>query len=69
MAKIHSDRVDPTVTVSSDSSATAGQQIALANLVAISDPGNVGYQKLELWDFPTENARPERQLRGNVELR
>jgi len=40
----------PTLTVSNDASATSGQHIALSSLVAISDPGQVGYQKLELWD-------------------
>ena len=40
----------PTLTVSNDPSARRGQQIALSTLVAIADPGNVGYQKLELWD-------------------
>jgi autotransporter passenger strand-loop-strand repeat protein len=40
----------PTLTVSNDPSAGRGQQIALSTLVAIADPGNVGYQKLELWD-------------------
>jgi T5SS/PEP-CTERM-associated repeat protein len=40
----------PTVTVHNDSSATPGQIINLASLVTISDPGGVGYQKLELYD-------------------
>ncbi len=40
----------PTLTVSNDASATGGQHIALSSLVAISDPGIVGYQQLELWD-------------------
>ena len=40
----------PTLTVQSDGSATAGQQVPLSTLVTIADSGNVGYQKLELWD-------------------
>jgi hypothetical protein len=40
----------PNLTVSSDSSATRGQVINLPTLVTISDPGNVGYKALELWD-------------------
>jgi hypothetical protein len=36
--------------VTSNPSATRGQTLSLSNLVAISDPSNVGYQKLELWD-------------------
>jgi hypothetical protein len=41
---------NPTVAVHNFTTATPGQTIALSNLVTISDPGNVGYQKLELWD-------------------
>ena len=40
----------PTLSVTSDPNATSGQHIALSSLVTIADPGNVGYQKLELWD-------------------
>ena len=40
----------PTLSVSSDGSATRGQTLALSTLVTISDPDGVGYQKLELWD-------------------
>jgi hypothetical protein len=40
----------PTLSVSSDGSATRGQMLALSTLVTISDPDGVGYQKLELWD-------------------
>jgi hypothetical protein len=40
----------PTLSVTSDASATKGQVINLSSLVTISDPGNLGYQKLELWD-------------------
>ena len=40
----------PTLSITSDNSATAGQVINLSSLVTISDPGNVGYQELELWD-------------------
>jgi hypothetical protein len=40
----------PTLTVTSDPNATPGQQVALPTQVTISDPGNVGYQMLELWD-------------------
>src|SRR2546428_97844 len=39
-----------TLGVSSVASAAKGQVISLATLVSIADPGNVGYQKLELWD-------------------
>jgi hypothetical protein len=34
----------------SNPSATRGQTLALSTLVAVSDPDQVGYQKLELWD-------------------
>jgi hypothetical protein len=40
----------PTLTVSSDPSASRGQTLALSTLVTIADPGAVSYQKLELWD-------------------
>ena len=40
----------PTLTVSSDSSATKSQVISLSSLVTINDPASLGYQKLELWD-------------------
>ncbi len=40
----------PTLSVTSDPTATRGQQINLSSLVSISDPNGVGYQKLELWD-------------------
>src|SRR5579883_1003203 len=40
----------PTLSVTSDGSATRGQTLALASLVTISDPSIVGYQTLELWD-------------------
>src|SRR5207344_2897633 len=40
----------PSLTVHNDSGATPSQVINLSTLVTISDPGNVGYQKLELWD-------------------
>jgi hypothetical protein len=40
----------PSLTVNNDSGATPSQQISLSTLVAISDPSNVGYGKLELWD-------------------
>ena len=41
---------EPTLTLTSDPNATPGQQIALSTLVTIADPGNLGYQQLELWD-------------------
>jgi hypothetical protein len=41
---------NPTVTVHNDPSATPSQVIPLSTLVTIADPGNVGYQALELWD-------------------
>jgi hypothetical protein len=40
----------PTLAVSSDNAATAGQAINLSSLVTIADPGHVSYQNLELWD-------------------
>jgi hypothetical protein len=40
----------PTLSVSNDAHATRGQHIALSRLVRISDPGNVGYTQLELFD-------------------
>jgi hypothetical protein len=40
----------PALGVHNDPSAAPRQQIALSSLVTISDPSNVGYQKLELWD-------------------
>jgi hypothetical protein len=40
----------PTMSVHDVSGATASQSISLSTLVTISDPDNVGYQKLELWD-------------------
>ena len=40
----------PTLTVTSDASATRGQVISLSSLLAIADPGNVGYTTLQLWD-------------------
>jgi hypothetical protein len=40
----------PTIAVTSDPTAARDQTLALSGLVTISDPGNVGYQKLELWD-------------------
>jgi hypothetical protein len=32
------------------SNVTSGEHLALSNMLTISDPGNVGFQKLELWD-------------------
>ena len=40
----------PTLTVNSQTGVTAGQSIALTTLVSITDPDNVSYQMLELWD-------------------
>jgi hypothetical protein len=40
----------PTLTVRPDPGASRTEQIALSNLVIITDPDSVGYQKLELWD-------------------
>ncbi|MDA9431207.1 hypothetical protein XH88_05255, partial [Bradyrhizobium sp. CCBAU 51627] len=40
----------PTITVTSDPSARAGQTLALSSLVAVNDPAGVGYQQLQLWD-------------------
>lgn len=40
----------PTLSVTSDPSAIRGQTLSLSSLVTISDPSNIGYQKLELWD-------------------
>jgi hypothetical protein len=41
---------NPTLTVHNDTTATPGQLINLSSLASITDPGNVGYQTLELWD-------------------
>src|SRR6185437_6882216 len=40
----------PLVNVTSVPSASAGQTIALSNLVTVSDPDGIGYQTLQLWD-------------------
>src|SRR6202012_1666073 len=40
----------PTVSVTSQASATAGHSMGLSSLVAVNDRGSVGYQMLELWD-------------------
>ena len=40
----------PTLSVSSDANATRGQTLTLSTLVTITDPSNVGYLQLELWD-------------------
>jgi hypothetical protein len=40
----------PTLSVNNFSGATPSQVINLSSLVTVSDPGNVGYQQLELWD-------------------
>jgi probable HAF family extracellular repeat protein len=57
----------PTLTVSSDASATRGQQIALSNLLSITDPDGVGYQKLELWDSNGTVARGQFVLNGTAQ--
>jgi hypothetical protein len=40
----------PTLSVRNDPGASRSEPIALSNLVIITDPDSVGYQKLELWD-------------------
>ena len=40
----------PTLNVSSNPSATRSQTLALSTLVTVSDPDNIGYTTLELWD-------------------
>ena len=40
----------PVLTVHNIPGAVRGQAIALTTLLTISDPGNVGYNQLELWD-------------------
>src|SRR5262249_14812005 len=40
----------PTLTVTSNGNASRGQALPLSTLVTISDPDQVGFQKLELWD-------------------
>src|SRR5579871_2929862 len=40
----------PTLSVVSDTAAIRGQTLSLSSLVTVSDPGQIGYQKLELWD-------------------
>ncbi|WP_229188474.1 hypothetical protein, partial [Bradyrhizobium oropedii] len=42
--------ITPSVTVTSDLSASAGQAIALSSLVTVVDPNSAGYQTLQLWD-------------------
>ena len=41
----------PTLSVTSIGSGIGGEVLSLSSLVTISDPGFVGYQQLELWDF------------------
>ncbi len=40
----------PTLAVQSNTVVSPGQSVSLSNLVTISDPNNVGYQALELWE-------------------
>jgi hypothetical protein len=40
----------PTLVVQDDRTATAGETIALARLVTVVDPENVGFQSVQLWD-------------------
>src|SRR6185437_6896225 len=55
---------NPTLRVSSIGSATAGQAINLSSLVTISDPGNVGYHTLQLWDSDGTAAGGEFLING-----
>jgi Lipase (class 3) len=54
----------PTLLVISDSSATRGQVLSLANLVTILDPDSVGYQALEVWDSNGTAARGQFVVNG-----
>jgi hypothetical protein len=54
----------PTLTVQSDADATPSEQIPLSTLVTISDPGNVGYQTLQLWDSDGTTAGGEFLING-----
>jgi hypothetical protein len=57
----------PTLAVSSIASAAKGQVINLAGLVSITDPNNIGYQKLELWDSNGTAAGGEFKINGVVQ--
>ena len=54
----------PTLTVTSDASATKGQVISLSTLLAIADPSNVGYTTLQLWDSDGTVAGGEFKING-----
>ncbi len=54
----------PTLVVSSDPNASSGQTINLSSLVTIADPGNVSYQKLELWDSKGSAAGGQFKVNG-----
>ena len=41
----------PTLNVTSIGSAIGGEVLDLSSLITATDPGFVGYQQLELWDF------------------
>jgi hypothetical protein len=55
---------NPTLAVHNYTTATPGQTVALSNLVTISDPGNVGYRKLELWDSNGTAATGQFKING-----
>ncbi|MDA9430599.1 hypothetical protein XH88_02140, partial [Bradyrhizobium sp. CCBAU 51627] len=54
----------PTLSVASIGNATAGQTIGLSSLMSIADPGNAGYQKLQLWDSDGTPAGGEFLING-----
>ena len=54
----------PALSVTSIGSASKGQVINLSSLVSIADPGNVGYQKLELWDSNGTAAGGQFKING-----
>jgi hypothetical protein len=56
----------PTLTVHPYFGASAGQSLALTTLVTITDPDNVGYQNLELWDSNGAAASGQFVSRGGV---
>ncbi len=56
--------IQPTLSVTSDNAAVNGQTLALSNLVTISDPSALGYQKLELWDDTSATANGQFVVNG-----
>jgi hypothetical protein len=57
----------PSLAVHSVDQARPGQIINLSTLVGISDPGSVGYQKLELWDSNGTSAGGHFVINGSAQ--